>query len=86
MLGISLRTCIRALVSGLLIFTVLVLLPFAWILRDGLGPDATSSEGMDAMARWFMTFYSGPVLLVLMALAWLAGRSEGLACAGEAEG
>ena len=67
---------IRSLINGLLIVSVTALLPFAWILRDGLGPNATTSEGMHAVSRFFMTFYSGPIFLVLIVLAVLCYRAE----------
>ena len=47
--------------------------PFAWILRDGLGPDAVASSGWVAVVRWFWTFWVGPVLSGLVALV-VAGR------------
>ena len=73
---IEMKTLIRSLINGLLIFTVTALLPFAWILRDGLGPNATTSEGMHAVSRFFMTFYSGPTLLVLIVLAVICYRAD----------
>ena len=36
--------------------------PFAWILRDGLGPDSLETFGFVAASKAFMTFYSGPIL------------------------
>ena len=67
---------IQGLTHGLLFFTVIGLLPFAWILRDGLGPDATTSGGMQAVSRFCMTFYSGPILLVLIVLAIICYRAD----------
>ncbi len=60
---------IRILIDALLAFTVIALLPFAWLMRDGLGPDSSTSFGMEAAARCFMTFYTGPVVIVLVAVA-----------------
>ena len=52
------------LTTGLMIWALLGV--FAWILRDGLGPEAVESEGWAALARCFWTFYWGPVFLVLV--------------------
>ena len=48
--------------------------PIAWVVRDGLGPGATDSHGWDALARFFWTFYWGPVFVVLVAAVILSGR------------
>jgi TRAP-type C4-dicarboxylate transport system permease small subunit len=63
------RIVLRAVVDVLLAFAVVVLLPFAWIMRDGMGPDSITSSGTQAISRCFMTFYAGPVVIVLIALA-----------------
>ncbi len=47
--------------------------PFCWVLRDGLGPDSVSSSGFTAVCRALMTFYWGPVALLLLA-AIIASR------------
>jgi hypothetical protein len=44
---------------------------FAWILRDGLGPDSVESSGWSALVRLYWGFYWGPVLIAL-AVATLA--------------
>ncbi len=44
---------------------------FAWVLRDGLGPDSTESRGFEAITRMFWTFWWGPVGLGLACLACL---------------
>lgn len=49
-------------------FAVTCVLPFAWILRDGLGPSAVSTTGLAAASKTFLSFYIGPVILVLIAL------------------
>jgi hypothetical protein len=46
-------------------FAVLALAPFAWLMRDGLGPDAVESSGVAAIGRWFWTFSTGPILIGL---------------------
>lgn len=54
-------------IDTLLILAVFGILPFAWILRDGLGPDSTTTTGLAALIRTFMTFYIGPIILLLVA-------------------
>jgi len=49
----------------------MMLAPFAWILRDGLGPDSVESHGLEAVVRALTTFYWGPILLALAAASWL---------------
>ena len=44
---------IAVLAGTMSIFLLLFLGPFAWILRDGLGPDSTRSAGMHAIQRMF---------------------------------
>jgi len=63
------RKFAQVLLNALLVFAIIALLPFAWLMRDGLGPDATTSSGIQAMSRCFMTFYSGPILVVLITMA-----------------
>lgn len=67
----SAYTGILALINSLLLLTLLGVVPFAWILRDGLGPDSVTSKGSDALARAFTTFYAGPALLCLGGLHFL---------------
>ncbi|MDA0375337.1 MAG: hypothetical protein O2865_16260 [Planctomycetota bacterium] len=49
---------------------------FAWILRDGLGPDSTTSTGLEAVSRTFWTFWWGPSGLLLAGL-WLLATKRG---------
>ena len=49
------------LAGSALMFFVLLVGPFAWLLRDGLGPDSTDSTKLEALSRMFWTFYWGPV-------------------------
>jgi hypothetical protein len=49
---------------------------FAWILRDGLGPDAVTTAGESAFARTFWTFYWGPVCLALLVVDVFWWRSR----------
>lgn len=62
---------ILVLINSLLLLTLLGVVPFAWILRDGLGPDSVTSNGLEALARSFTTFYAGPALLCLGGLHFL---------------
>ena len=57
----------------ILFFLFLVLgLPFAWLMRDGLGPDSSPSTGWEAAVRTLDTFYIGPALAVLAVLSIIA--------------
>ncbi len=47
------------------LFLALFMGPFAWILRDGLGPDSTESTSLQAVARMFWCFYWGPATLTV---------------------
>jgi hypothetical protein len=63
-------------VTAALFFWLMVVGPFAWILRDGLGPNAMDSSGLRAIQRFFLTFWWGPVSLLLgtlfaATLAWV---------------
>jgi hypothetical protein len=64
--------------AGLLVFWLTCIGPFAWLLRDGLGPRAVDSHGWAALGRFLMTFYWGPVAVLLgvlaAACAWSARR------------
>lgn len=68
------RRIMQVLVDALLVFAIIALLPFAWLMRDGLGPDSSTSLGIQAVSRCLMTFYSGPILVVLIVLAVLCHR------------
>ena len=61
------------------VVVIIGLVPFAWILRDGLGPDSRTSSGLEAISQCLKTFYSGPILIGLVALSILCrlpGRKE----------
>lgn len=62
-----------ALLSAALIFWLLMA-PLAWILRDGLGPDAVASHGLEALTRALACFYWGPVALALFFARLFVGR------------
>jgi len=71
------RLAAKAVVDGLL-FCALFCLPFAWILRDGLGPDSVTSSGLEALKRFATCLYIVPGTLTLaclsLALRWDGGR------------
>ncbi|MDA7915811.1 hypothetical protein N9B94_01085 [Verrucomicrobia bacterium] len=62
------------IVDGILFFVIFVVLPFAWMLRDGLGPSSISTTGLDAVYKIFMSFYVGPVILLLASFDLLIRR------------
>jgi len=64
----KLRNILLVAVDSLLLFAVVAVLPFAWILRDGLGPDSVRTTGLAALSRTFTTFYTGPAILLLTSL------------------
>ena len=64
----TLRTGLLIFLDVLIGFAVVCVLPFAWILRDGLGPDSVSTTGLAAVSETVMSFYVGPVILVLVFL------------------
>ena len=67
-------------IDALLLIALVGLAPFAWILRDGLGPDAVASDGIKALVRASMAFYTGPAILLLGGLRCLVHhitRKEG---------
>ncbi len=61
--ALPLLAAVSLLAGAALLILVFVVGPFVWILRDGLGPDATSSTWMQAISRMFWTFYWGPATL-----------------------
>lgn len=82
----ALRRLVSVAVTSLLVLIVL-LAPFAWILRDGLGPDATESFGLRALQRAFMTFYWGPIAIMLVAakvavVSWAKATDRSAKCPG----
>lgn len=48
--------------------------PIAWIMRDGMGPDSVTSEGLAAIQRALFTFYYGPIALALLLANLLVQR------------
>ncbi|MBQ3809092.1 MAG: hypothetical protein II840_14190 [Kiritimatiellae bacterium] len=75
---IAVLDCIRWIASILLA----VAIPFAWILRDGLGPDAKESTGFDAIAR---TFSSAEVWILAFAFIALSAAVRFLSTRGAGE-
>jgi hypothetical protein len=62
---LSIRKLATCIVDALLMVAILII-PFIWILRDGLGPNARESTGVIALGKAFLTFYWGPVTLLLI--------------------
>ena len=60
---------VKSIIDGVLFFVIIALVPFAWILRDGLGPESITSTGINAIIRTFFTFYSGYILIGLILLS-----------------
>ncbi len=58
------RNALLIFVDVTLGFLIICVLPFAWILKDGLGPDMVPSTGISALWRFLMTFYVGPAILL----------------------
>jgi len=58
----------------ILVFWVLAIGPFCWLLRNGLGPGSVDSHGADAVVRFLLTFYWGPVVAVLVGLRLLVRK------------
>ena len=54
----------EAVLNSILI-SVICFLPFAWVIRDGLGSSSVESTGYEAILRCFKTFYIGPILILL---------------------
>ena len=62
------------LALDMLLLCLIIFSPFVWIMRDGLGPNASVSNGFEALYRFFMTFYFGPLLLIIFCLRLTVGR------------
>ena len=60
---------VKSIIDGVLFFVIIALVPFAWILRDGLGPESITTTGINAITRTFFTFYSGYILIGLILLS-----------------
>ena len=59
--------------DSLLLFLIIVG-PFVWIMRDGLGPGAFGSNGLESLHRFFMTFYFGPFFIIIFCLKLFIDR------------
>ena len=60
----SLRNAFLLFVDVTLGFLIVCVLPFAWILKDGLGSDMVPATGISALWKFFMTFYVGAAVLL----------------------
>ncbi len=70
----------RGFAIGIALFSLLLLFAlgsWAWLLRDGLGPDSIESSGTEAFLRFFSYFWPGALLcLVLFVIAFFIGRHQ----------
>lgn len=73
----SLRNALLIFVDVTLGFLIICVLPFAWILRNGLGPDMVPATGVSALWRFLMTFYVGPAILLFGSFDILLRRVGG---------
>ncbi|MDB4799597.1 hypothetical protein OAG58_01475, partial [Akkermansiaceae bacterium] len=53
----EMRFILLAFVDMTLGFLIICVLPFTWILRDGIGPDSVSTSGLEAVKKCLMAFY-----------------------------
>lgn len=78
---IAILDCARWIAGILLAMEI----PFAWILSDGLGPDAHETSGLEAVIR--MLFFPGIIVLAIAFIALsVAVRLLSSRCAGEESG
>ena len=78
---IAILDCARWIAGILLAMEI----PFAWILSDGLGPDAHETSGLEAVIR--MLFFPGIRVLAIAFIALsVAVRLLSSRCAGEESG
>ena len=68
------RNVFLVIVDVVLGFFLLCVLPFAFLLRDGLGPDSVTTAGISALTKTLMTFYVGPVILLFVSFDLLLRR------------
>lgn len=61
--AVPLLSAISLLAATALLTLVVIVGPFVWILRDGLGPDAVDSTWLQAVHKMFWTFYWGPATI-----------------------
>ena len=64
----------RIRTASLLLF--IVLLPWAWLMRDGLGPDAVDSTGIVAVARTLSDIWVFALIAMLTQLAICVRKSQ----------
>ena len=78
---IAILDCARWIAGILLAMEI----PFAWILRDGLGPDAHETSGLEAVIR--VLFFPDTIVLAIAFIALsVAVRLLSSRCAGEESG
>ena len=60
----EMRFMLLALVDLILGLLIICILPFAWILKDGIGPDSVTTTGLEAVWKCLMSLYVGPAILL----------------------
>lgn len=76
-----LRRILGSLCAALAVGVVILVMPFAWVLRDGLGPGMVVSEGGSAIAHFVILYLAalipvGALALVAWALLHTPHRKE----------
>ncbi len=81
-LGVAIGLAVPALV--LLIYTGF----WAWLLRDGLGPDAVESSGVEALRRFVLHIWPFAALCIglLVVAFWIARTGKARAADGQRRG
>ena len=69
------KTLARIRTASLLLF--ILLLPWAWLMRDGLGPDVVDSTGLVAIARTLSDIWVFALIAMLTQLVIYVYKSYG---------
>ncbi len=69
------KTLARIRTASLLLF--ILLLPWAWLMRDGLGPDVVDSTGLVAIARTLSDIWVFALIAMLTQLVIYVYKSHG---------
>ena len=69
------KALVRIRTASLLLF--ILLLPWAWLMRDGLGPDVVDSTGLLAIARTLCDIWVFALIAMLTQLVIYVYKSHG---------
>ena len=69
------KTLARIRTASLQLF--ILLLPWAWLMRDGLGPNVVDSTGLVAIARTLSDIWVFALIAMLTQLAIYVHKSQG---------